>query len=400
MQKFENTIENSEKINEFLKGFNYHTYHNYKSGLKNFLIWFNEQYPNEKFDEYIKDIRLMKPKEKIQVTDRYEKDIRYWLIELQKKYAPKTISTQIAGLRGLLIFYRIDIDQIFWKQLNYTKAAKSPKYDVIVSTPKELKEIMQQCPDIRAKSFFLILATSGLRINELCKLRIDDINLKYQCPRIIIRDPKNKVKGETRMSPEAKSAYLEYLKVREDKIRTSHYRTVNLGYANKDDDLDEIIKNEKRAYPFSTRSMGDIWNRMLEKSGYNEIDDSGLQERYKRNVHSLRSYFRTNYGLYNDNLAEYFINHISELKKTYDHKPKEWLDQEYLNGCKYLTVFEIPQDTSEKIQGLNEKLDEKDQQISNLERMMDEMKAQILELRLEKLEKANGIKNIGNERKK
>jgi len=382
MKKFKNTIENSEKIEEFLKGLNYHTHHNHKTGLKNFLTWFNNQYPNEKFDEYIKDIRLMEPKEKIKTMDRYEKDIRYWLIELQKRYAPKTVSTLVASIRGLLIFYRIDLDQIFWKQLNYSKAAKSPRCDIIVSTPKELKEIMQQCPDIRAKSFFMILATSGLRIDELCKLKINDIALKYQCPRIIIRDPKNKVKGETRISPEAKESYLQYLKVRDDKIRTSHYRTINLGYAKNisEDELDEIIKNETRAYPFTARNMSKIWNQMLEKSGYTEKDNSSLQIRYKRNVHTLRKYFRTNFGLYNDDLAEYFLNHVSELKRTYDHKPKEWLDQEYYNGCKYLSIFEAPMDTSEQLQDLNEKLTEKDKQIQELEKKMDEMNQTMLML--------------------
>ena len=137
-----NEILNSKKITIFLEGLPKNTKEVYKTGLKKFVEWLNKTYPKENLDNYIKDIRLMQPKEKIQTTDRYEKDIRAWLIELKKKYAPKTISGDIASLRGILVKNRIDLDQVFWKEIKQLKPGNAPLNEVIVSTPQELKNIL------------------------------------------------------------------------------------------------------------------------------------------------------------------------------------------------------------------------------------------------------------------
>ena len=188
---FKHTIENyiylhadeglmkMNKIEEFLDGLPKNTESAYRTGLNKYLAWFEKKYPGEKFNDYIKDIRLMEAKEKIQTTDRYEKDIRGWVIELKKKYAPKTISTDIASVRGLLSKNRIDLDKIFWKEIKNIQPGTASLCEVIVSTPQELKKILQHAPDVRAKSFFMALATNGMRLSELCNLKMNDIKLDY-----------------------------------------------------------------------------------------------------------------------------------------------------------------------------------------------------------------------------
>jgi len=392
-----NEILNSKKITIFLEGLPKNTKEVYKTGLKKFVEWLNKTYPKENLDNYIKDIRLMQPKEKIQTTDRYEKDIRAWLIELKKKYAPKTISGDIASLRGILVKNRIDLDQVFWKEIKQLKPGNAPLNEVIVSTPQELKNILMHSPDARAKAFFTVLATSGTRLSELCNLKMNDIKLDYQCPRIRVMplSSKNKKQGRTRITPEAKDTVLEYLKVRKKIIKRAYLRTINVGHVIpiSKEKLEERANNEKRLFPFSPHTMQGIWNTMLKKSGYDEIDDSGLRNRYKRNIHSLRKFFLTNYSKYNKNLAVFFMNQVSELEQTYDYKTEEWLDQEYMAGSHFLAIFESPQEQSEKLQELDMQLNEKDMQIRNLERTMQELKAQVIEMRLERIEKKNGIKS-------
>ena len=188
------------------------------------------------------------------------------------------------------------------------------------------------------------------------------------------------------MSLEAKASYLEYLKVRKKIMRTAILRSVNLKIDRKNFDINEYLENEERTYPFTKRTMEGIWRIMLQKSGYADKDENSLKPRYKRTVHCLRGFFITNFSLYNENLAEYFVNHVSELKETYDHKSEEWLDQEYLNGCKYLSVFETPQDTSEKLQDLNEK-------INNLENENEQLRKDMQSLMIKVLAQDDKAKN-------
>ena len=91
-------------------------------------------------------------------------------------------------------------------------------------------------------------------------------------------------------------------------------------------------------------------------------------------------------------MAVYFMNQVSDLEETYDHKTEEWLDQEYMAGYQYLAVFESPQETSEKLQDMDNRLTDKDKEMTTMKETIEEMKAQILELRLEKLETLNGLK--------
>jgi len=396
------------KIDEFLKGLPKNTEKAYRTGLNKYLAWFKDNYPNENFDNYIQDIRRMDKDERIDTTDRYEKDIRDWVIELKKQYAPKTVSCDIASVRGLLTNNRIDLDKVFWKKIKGITEGNASLCEVIVSTPQELKEILTHSPDARAKAFFMVLATSGMRIGELCILKYDpigktgDIKLQYQCPRIRIPLLKitgdEKERGNTRITPEAKTVVLEYLKVRSRIIKRAYQRSVNVGRYKPltKKQLDELVKNEDRLFPFDVHTMQGIWNTMLKKSGYDETDKSSKVkiynkktgkyyklERYKRNVHSLRKFFRTNFSKYNKNLAVYFMNQISDLEETYDHKSEEWLDQEYMNGSQYLAVFESTQEYSEKIQDMDNRMAEKDKQVQDLSQKTNGLRLDLLETKHE-----------------
>ncbi|MEO5350852.1 MAG: tyrosine-type recombinase/integrase [Magnetococcus sp. YQC-3] len=397
------------KMEIFLENLPKHTKVSYGTGLKKFKTWFENKYPGESIDDYIKDLRRLDNNAKLDATDRYEKDIKEWVAYLKTEngdrkqgYSGKTINTDIAALRGLLINNRIDLDKVFWKQLKNIAPADASLNEVIVSTPTELKEILTHSPDARAKAFFMTLATSGMRIGELCSLNMDEIKLNYQCPRITL--PPSKVKNKkhrlnTRITPEAKTVLLEYLKVRDDNIRRAYQRSVNVGRLKPltDEEMKKYIANEKRLFPFGVHTMEGIWNRMLKKSKYEEKDTSGLDERLKRNVHSLRKFFRTNFSKYNKNLAVYFMNQISDLEETYDHKTEEWIDEEYLTGSQYLAIFESPQDHSEKLNKLAEQNEEKDKQIQDMQSKLSDMEKQIqILLKIEEhdklLEQLNGKK--------
>jgi hypothetical protein len=66
----------------------------------------------------------------------------------------------------------------------------------------------------------------------------------------------------------------------------------------------------------------------------------------------------------------------------------EDIAEKYKNLMYNVTFFELSPDLS----GVHEELHEKDLRINDLERTMQELKAQVIEMRLARIEKANGIK--------
>ena len=392
-----NTIETSEKIKKFLSYREGNTKKSYTNSLKKYLKWYDEKYPNTNFDSYLKDIRLMEVKEKLLTTDQYEDDIKDFLKHSKKNYPPKTITSDLAVFKSLLRHYRIDLDNAFWDDVKRLKGGNAAVNQNIVCGLKELKQILTHA-NTRQRAIFMTMITSGLRVGEVCSLTMDNIDLKHSYPRITVINTKNDITGHTRASPEAKFAIMEWLKIREKELRKSCKRQITFHTIPK---LSEVeiacfIRSENRLFPYHERTIEKEWNELLEKAGYNEknerYDGATKGARYKRNLHTLRKVFRTQFGKYSEDLAEYFMNHVSELKRTYDFKGEEWLDQEYGKGLKYLTIFEIHVDESDRIKQITKRLKEKDQQIGNLERTMQELKAQVIEMRLERIEEANGIK--------
>jgi len=384
-----NTVEKSKKIQEFLKYKEGNTKKSYINSLKKFLKWFDKKYPKTDFDSYLKDIRLMEIKEKIATTDQYEKDILDYLKELKTKYTPKTIATDIAIVKGLLRKCRIDLDNAFWDDVRNLSPGTATTNDVIVSSQKELKEILTHA-NTRQRAIFMTMITSGTRLIETCSLKLKDdgrssyIDLNHTYPRITIRygQAKNKANGRTRISPEAKSCIVEWLKIRDDEIIKSYKRQMNFKTVPKIKDfteavINEIVKKEDRLFPFHGRTIEREWNELLAKAKYDEKNAVSpghtKARRHKRNVHTLRKVFRSQIGMYNDDLGEFLINHVSELRSIYDVKGDEWLDQEYGKGLRYLTIFETVMDESDRIKRINKQMKEKDQTITEMQKRIDSL---------------------------
>lgn len=400
-----NTVEKSKKIQKFLSYREGHTKNMYSNSLKKFLKWFDKKHSELDFDIYLKDIRLMEMKEKIATTDQYEEDILEFLTELKEKYEAKTIMGDIAVIKSMLRHHRIDLDNAFWDGVKRLQPGNSPVNQTIVSSQKELKEILTHA-NTRYKGIFITLITSGLRVGEVCSLKMGDIDLNYTYPRITIRstNSKNKQPGKTRVSPEAKSCIMEWLKIRDNEIIKSYKRQMNfktVPYIKEFTETvkKEIISREDRLFPFDVRTVERAWIDLLEKAKYIEknVISKGIAkgERHKRNVHSLRKVFRTQYGKYNKDLAEYFMNHVSELERIYDDKSEEWLDQEYGKGLRYLTIFETVMDESDRIKRINKNLkdvtDENKRLLSKLE--MIDTRMQLLEMKLDQEKMKNEIKS-------
>ncbi len=334
----ETQILEADTVNDFLGEYNVkETIRSYKGALKRYFTFINVD-P----DKYVIDIRLLEKNKKIKVIDQYEKDItNYKNYLLNESYAPRSIHNEISSIKLFLEHHRIDLDKTFWNKLKKRGMGKGTGTitDFKIPSSQDLKKILTHATT-RARAMFLLQTSSGMRLGEICALKLSDIDLGYKYPHIIIRyeTAKTRVKGRTRCSPEAKTAIKEWLKIRDQSYKTAQNRTSG-EYRNPD--------GKDRLFPISVKMARYTWNGLLEKSGFTERDNSGKEKKNKRHLmatHANRKYFRSEFSKYDNELAKYLMNQRTPLDRVYRDWSDEYLDKEYAKGVGYLLVFEKGED--------------------------------------------------------
>jgi len=350
-----------DPIDQFLKNKEYRTQKNYK--------WI--------LNEYFREIK-QDPETYIKKNKDYREEIKNWW-EQHLNEVPKTRHTKLGVIKSFLEFNEIIYPKAFWIERRREKKGRRAATLDRVPSAAEFKIILLH-GDVKDKALFLFLSTSGVRIDEALKIKPNMIDLEHDPP--MIKLPANITKtGDPRITfitPECKSYLLEWLKLRKAYIKRAVKRTGHICTKNPDDD---------RIFPFSYDVAWTRWKWLITKAGLNERDST--TDRYILHIHCLRKYFMSQLKLELPNvIPEALAGHEEYLDEAYRRYTQEQLGEEYKKGMHCLTVFERAPDLT----GVNESLKEKDKQIQGLKDMMDELKAQVLELRLEKLEKANGTK--------
>jgi integrase len=322
--------EDSEKIKQFINEYTAkETIRQHQIALKKYFTHYNKN-P----DNYIKDIRNMDNGPRNKVLDQYEHDISQYRNHLiNEGYSPKCIHNYMSSVKMLLEHYRIDLDKAFWKKLHKRGIEKTNEAicDFKIPTTQQLKEILTHA-NTKPRAMFLLQASSGMRIGEICNITKNDIDLNYEYPHIVLRDTKTRSKGRTRCSPEAKEAILEFLKTRKD-------------------------NNDPRLFQCKPKTARNMWNRLLKKSKYTDKDKTGKYERNKMGTHTLRKYFRNEFSKYNNDLAAYLMNQRTGLDRKYRDWSDEYLDQEYCKGVSNVLVFQSNV-TDERLTDLNDEVKE------------------------------------------
>ncbi len=368
-----------DPIEEFLKNKGKVTQKNYR--------WVLKQY----FDDIKQD-----PEVYFQSNRNFKDDIQNWW-NIHKSEVPKTRNTKLAILRGLFEEYSkiiSDLPPKYFKKLRkQQKGSKKATTDHILKK-NEFKKILAH-GTIKDRAFFLFLISSGCRVGEVLQLKLTDgfvKRLENNPPQIEISGKFTKT-GNPRtvfITPESKENLEEWLKIRNDYIRTAVKKCNKEkgGICTKD-------PNDDRVFPFSYDVAWTSWNRLVKKTGLGERDET--TNNYKLHIHCLRKFFLSKLKLeIPEVVAEILAGHEGYLQGTYDKYSLETQAELYKKGMKHLTIFDTTsrelEETNEEVNKLKYQIDNKDKQINEMQDMMQEMKAQILELRLEKLEKINGLK--------
>jgi integrase len=103
-----------------------------------------------------------------------------------KNRPPASIRVLISHIKTFLIENQFEIPQRFWRRLNRAiKGGNIARTRDRIPTTEELKRILLQMPQ-HAMTLFLVLTSSGMRIGEALKVKLDDLKLDQDPPRIEI----------------------------------------------------------------------------------------------------------------------------------------------------------------------------------------------------------------------
>ena len=274
---------------------------------------------------------------KDKTEEDYNSDLREVYTILINTKTRGTIKTFFISVKQFFIVNDKKLKNLeFWDILKVRTKGIEPVTKNFVPDKEDLKVVLSH-GDTKSRTMFLIMASTGCRIGELVALYPDDIDTDKTPAQVHIwktYDSKNpdKVKKHTKtksqryafLTEEAKSSYLEWMKVRNNYLKTSIKKSP---YSKS--------PNDKRIFPMSDENVRTIWKGMVKRSGLYETDKR--TNRLTLHPHCIRYFFRTYLG--KSDLAEYIIGH-KDMSNYYVDKKIEKVAEDFLKYQNNLLIFE------------------------------------------------------------
>ncbi|MFH0896690.1 MAG: tyrosine-type recombinase/integrase [Candidatus Bathyarchaeota archaeon] len=266
----------------------------------------------------------------------YESDIQTFLAKI-KDAPPKTIRLRLSSIRTFLLENNVELRAIFWRNLSRRIQGSDARTEDDVPSNLELRRLLAHT-QIQGKALFLTLSSSGMRIGETLKLKLEDLDLNSSPAKISIRGEYTKSGNRrvTFISGEAKEAVLEWLRCRDAYIKTATGRSHLHEKVVRDKDGKEVEDN--RLFPFDESTANFMWVNAINKAELNHKDPS--TKRLQMHIHTLRKFFRSKLGaVIQTDVVEFLMGHEGYLTKEYRKYEVEQLAEFYKKGESALTVM-------------------------------------------------------------
>lgn len=334
--------------------------------------------------EYFKEIK-QEPDTYFKTERDYKKDINQWWTNHLDE-VPTTRNTKLNILKSFFDEYEILFPKKFWVKLRRMRKGNRPATMDRVPSPTEFKKILQH-GTIKDKSVFLFTASSGMRINEVLQIKPEHIDLKHDPPRINIPGSISKT-GDPRItfiSYEAK----EYLEMWLSKIYTEEdEKKREIKVSLRDIYLKQAIAKTKQKYkttrkndavfPFHYNIAWTRWAYLIKKAKLDDRDPT--TNRYVLHIHCLRKYFLSQLKLKIPSIiAEALAGHEEYLDQAYRRYTKQQLAEFYKKGMENVTILETQPDLT----GIHEQLKEKDTEIQELNKRLNDLRLDMMEIQIE-----------------
>lgn len=138
-----------------------------------------------------------------------------YVVHLKGTYAPQSLNSVISGIR---YFYDVVLERPLSRR-QFPNILYKQK-EIFVFSPDQIRSLLHTS-DVRIRAFILLGLDAGLRVGEIARLKISDIDSKSPVKMLYIRNSKRNKSRKVPMSDALHKALQEYWKV---------YRTDPKGY--------------------------------------------------------------------------------------------------------------------------------------------------------------------------
>lgn len=308
------------KVSDFLS--HYHsesTRQTYASGIKAFLFLMYPEKKGEGYealaDRYFSDNR------------NYPEDVIQYAATFSKAPA-KTARTRISSVKEFLVFYDIEIREKDIRTIRRSipkGGASTVEADL---DAKILLSIIQHC-SLWLRALILLMASSGLRIGEARNLDMSDIDLKNDIGVISVRDAKGGMGRYTFCSIEAADTIREWLKKRQDYLKSAQNRGRGLKVKKDQEDT--------RLFPMSKNNISEAWENAIINTGLHSRDR--ITKRLQIHPHMLRKFFSSQLSIaVPRDIVEHLMGHSGYLSDAYRRYTRKQVEEFYRKGEAYVTV--------------------------------------------------------------
>jgi integrase len=285
----------------------------------------------------------------------YETDIQNYFSEIKTK-PPKTVSVSLACVKTFLVENDVELPAKFWRHIHGRIRGSRALTQDKVPNNQELRRILMHMP-IHGKALFDLLASSGMRIGEAIQLKLADLDLAATPCKITIKGEYTKT-GNPRIAFASKEATMfleEWIKDREKYLKAAVGKSHKFAKS-----LDD-----NRVFPFEVTVAYSMWDKALEKSGFQKLDSS--TNRRTVHAHTLRKFFRTRLGaVIPVDIAEALMGHEEYLTEVYRKYSEEDLAKFYTQGESALLIFS----NAEEISALRVEVKKKSGQLQDVVNML------------------------------
>ena len=349
----------------------------YRERLKKFEVFISEHY-----DLGIDDIIIQITKSKTEVYDL----LATYVLYLNNNFiSPVTLKNHIITIKNFLEYRDIEISPRKFKlKVRMPRVVRKNKEAL---SKQDIVDILNECSDIRLKTFVMFLAAGGFRAVEALSVRIKDLDVKSVPPRVFIRGEYTKTRTDRivfltdEMNQQIKS-WISYKYRRrrvcynvDEKINQNNTKTIT-EYRTPDKAENDLIfavyQNMKMPNPAVIYDdLARSFAKTLDRMGKGERED-GNERRRQITLHSFRRFVKTTISdLGYADFSEYFIGHSGS---TYWRKKDSEKAEIFLKIEPYLTFLNVHQLERQgaDIQSKVEQLEQLNESMRDRDKMKDD----------------------------